>query len=148
MMLYVNGSDIARVVLGVLNDDRSAFLVDPVTFSASPEQFLATVDEFLSLHVDAGHGSPAYDVRASNLTGLVAVLGPGSATALRTSLTIVNTLAFAQSLPIFGVELDPDANDRAALVYLRGVSSMPMARPLYANSAKITVSTKDALGRR
>ena len=65
-----------------------------------------------------------------------------------TSLTIVNTLAFAQSLPIFGVELDPDANDRAALVYLRGVSSMPMARPLYANSAKITVSTKDALGRR
>lgn len=135
MMLYVNGSDIARLVLGVLNDDRSAFLVDPATFESSPEQFLAKVDEFLKSHSGA-------------LTGIVAVLGPGSATALRTSLTMVNAFAFAKSIPVFGVELAPGADDRSVLVSLHGASPVPMARPVYANPAKITVSTRDALGRR
>ncbi len=140
MMLYVNGSDIARLVLGVLSDDRSAFLVDPVAIESSPEQFLAKVDEFLSSYCRLP--------TASNLTGIVAVLGPGSATALRTSLIMVNALAFAKGIPVFGVELAPGADDRAALVSLYGTSSTPMVRPVYANPAKITVSGKDALGRR
>ena len=135
MTLYVNGSDIARLVLGVLNDDRSVFLVDPTPFTVSPEQFLATVDAFLLLHAGA-------------MTGVVAVLGPGSATALRTSVTMVNALAFAKGIPVYGVELAPGADDRAALVNLHGASPVPLARPVYANPAKITVSTKDALGRR
>ncbi len=135
MMLYVNGSDIARVVLGVLDDGASAFLVDPVVIDASPEQFLARVDEFLKSH-------------EGSMTGIVAVLGPGSATALRTSLTMVNALAFAKSIPTFGVELAPGADDRSFLVSLHGASPVPMARPVYTAPAKITVSTKDALGRR
>jgi len=161
MMLYINGSDIAQLVLGVLNDDRSAFLVDPVAIPSSPEQYLAHVDSFLknstlhprtqiqvhsyTLHPtpsNAGHGSPA------SLTGIIAVLGPGSATALRTSLTIVNALAFAKRIPVFGIELTPGADDRMVLVGLCDASSIPMARPVYANPARITVSTRDALGRR
>ncbi len=148
-MLYVNGSDIARLVLGVLNNDASAFLIDPVVIASSPEQFLANVDFFLKNYTL--HATPRRSRTAgtpSNLTGIVAVLGPGSATALRTSLTMVNALAFAQCIPVFGVELVLGADDRAVLVSLHGVSSMPMARPVYANPATITVSTKDALGRR
>jgi tRNA A37 threonylcarbamoyladenosine modification protein TsaB len=140
MMLYVNGSDIARLVLGVLNDDRSAFLVDPKVFDVSPEQFLSTVDTFL--------GSYTLPPTPHTLTGIVSVLGPGSATALRTSLTMVNTFAFAKSIPVFGVELARGADDRSVLVGLHDVPSIPMARPVYANPANITVSTKDALGRR
>lgn len=138
-MLYVNGSDIARLVLGVLNDDRSAFLVDPTVFNVSPEQFLFTVDAFLT---DVRLSTP------SNLTGLVSILGPGSATALRTSLTMANAFAFAKSIPVYGIELAPGADDRTALVALHSASPTPMARPVYANPAKITISEKDALGRR
>jgi tRNA A37 threonylcarbamoyladenosine modification protein TsaB len=140
MMLYVNGSDIARLTLGVLHDDRSVFLVEPVAFSVSPEQFLATVDTFLH--------SNCQMPTTSGLKGIVAVLGPGSATALRTSLTMVNALAFAKRLPVYGIELAPEADDRSALVHLHGALPVPVARPVYANPAKITVSVKDALGRR
>lgn len=140
MMLYVNGSDITRLMLGMLNDDRSAFLVDPVAIPSPPEQFLAHVDTFLENYT--------LNPTPSKLTGIVAVLGPGSATALRTSLTMVNAFAFAKSIPVFGVEIAPGADDRAVLVSLYDASPIPMARPVYANPAKITVSTKDALGRR
>ena len=143
MMLYVNGSDIGRLVLGVLNDDRSVFIVAPTTIESSPEQFLAKVDTFLLVHF------PTIDTRqSSSLTGIVTILGPGSATALRTSLTMVNAMAFAKHVPVFGVELAPGADDYATLVHLHGVGAIPMARPVYAYPAKITVSTKDALGRR
>lgn len=134
-MLYVNGSDITRLVLGVLNNDGSAFLVDPKVFSVSPEQFLATIDTFLRRH-------------SVTVTAIVAVLGPGSATALRTSLTIVNTFAFAKRVPIYGLECARDADDRTVLVGLHSASPVPMARPVYANPAMITARTKDALGRR
>ncbi len=137
MMLYVNGRDIAQVTLGLLNDERSVFVIGPVTVQASPEQFLAAIDTFLAMHAPA-----------SPLTGIVAVLGPGSATALRTSLTLVNTLVFARNIPIFGVELELNSDDRSVLVALRGKHAIPMARPTYAHEARITTSTKDALGRK
>jgi hypothetical protein len=134
MMLYVNGSDIARLVLGVLKNDRSAFVVDPAAIASSPETCLKNVDAFLASH-------------AEPLEGIVAVIGPGSATALRTSLTIVNTIGFTKGIPLYGVELVPGADDRAVLVDLHHAPVQPMLRPAYTNAAKITPSAKDALGR-
>lgn len=135
MMLYVNGSDIARLTLGMLSDDRSAFIVDPGMILSSPETCLKNIAAFVATHPEA------------SLTGIVAVIGPGSATALRTSLAIVNTLGFTKGLPLYGVELAPGADDRTILVDLHRASVLRMLRPAYTNAARITPSAKDALGR-
>ncbi|MEK9155335.1 MAG: hypothetical protein AAB839_01680 [Patescibacteria group bacterium] len=137
MMLFVNGSDIASLSLGIVTNDRAGFSIDPVQHLVRPEEYLAMIDAFCTEHAAA----------VQDLSGIVAVLGPGSATALRSSLSFVNTFAFARSLPIFGVTLEQAADDRAVLIGLRQVVSAEMVRPVYANAARITVSGKDALGR-
>lgn len=134
MMLYVNGGDIAKIGLGLLQDDRSAFVEAPEYVPASPEEFLRTIDAYLQKH-------------SAQINGIVVVRGPGSATALRTTLSIVNTFAFTRSLPIFGVSLPKDADDRMVLVELVRATPIPLARPMYAQPARITVSKKDALRR-
>lgn len=135
MMLYVRGTDIKRLTLAGLSDDRARFVVDPVVHDSAPEAYLSHAAAFLREHPD-------------QLTGIVAVLGPGSATALRTSLTMVNTLAFTMSLPCYGISLAPESDDREALVALCGADVIPMARPIYQNEARITPSAKDVLHRR
>lgn len=135
MMLYVNGSDIGHIVLGALSDDRSRFMVDPVSQPSSPETTLRMIDAFVAAHSEVLS------------TGIVAVIGPGSATALRTSLAIVNTLGFTKGIPLYGVELAPGADDRTVLVDLHHVPVHRMLRPAYTNAARITPSAKDALGR-
>ncbi|MFA6017882.1 MAG: hypothetical protein WCT28_00815 [Patescibacteria group bacterium] len=135
MMLYVNGSEIDSLVLGILNDERSIFLLQPFRFQLSPEEFLGKITQMIDM---PGSGQ---------ISGIVVVLGPGSATALRSTLAIVNAFAFARSIPIFGVSLEKDADDRTILVALRDAKSIPMARPIYAYAARITASNKDALRR-
>lgn len=138
MMLFLDGSDITRLTLGVVSDDRAAFVGEPMAFSVGPEAYLRTIDEFLRTQ----------SVDEKGLTGIVAVIGPGSATALRASLAFANTFAFTRSLPMYGVERAPSADLRALLLPLSStVHAVPMLRPVYANEARITVSAKDALRR-
>ena len=135
MMLYVRGTDIRQLTLAGLSDDRARFVIDPVHIESSPEAYLAHIAAFLCEHPE-------------RLTGIVAVLGPGSATALRTSLTIVNAFAFARSMPIYGISLSATSDDREALIALHHIDAIPMARPVYQHEARITPSVKDALHRR
>lgn len=138
MMLFVDGTDITRIALGLVATDRSHFVVEPSVVAARPEEYLATIDAFLAKH---GHDG------ASALTGIVAVRGPGSATALRTSLALVNTIAFARSIPIFAVTLDNALDRRAAIIGLADRAPASIVHPVYANDARITTSGKDVLGR-
>lgn len=135
MMLYLRGTDIHRLILGSIASDRSRFIVSPQTHDVSPEKWLGIIDEFLSSNLSA-------------CTGIVLVLGPGSATALRTSLVLANAIAFTRSLPMFGFELPLDADDRMALILLHEARSLPIARPIYSASAHITPQKKDTLHRR
>lgn len=137
MMLYVNGSDIAKLTIAAVADDRASFSVQPKTFAVRPEEFLFTIDAWLrEQHIDL-----------KSISDLAIVVGPGSATALRTSLAWANTFAFAQSIPMFGIELADGADDRAALIDLASMHSVPMLRPIYANAPTITATKKDALRR-
>lgn len=47
-----------------------------------------------------------YESSWSDLTGLVVYHGPGSFTGLRIGITVMNTIAYAQSIPIVGVSGD------------------------------------------
>lgn len=132
MMLYVNGQDIARLVLGLV--DGGAWRVGPTVFAVGPEAHLATVDAFVREHGD--------------FDGIVLVTGPGSATALRTSVSMVNALAYAMGRPLYPIEKAPDVDDATIVDRLADLKPVPMAVPVYAHGARITAPTKDALKRR
>lgn len=140
MMLYINGQDIARFVVGVA--DAETVLSLEVMEGARPEQFLASIDSFLREN----------DYAIEDMTRLVVVVGPGSATALRAVLSIVNTIAFVRGVDLVGVEKDPVQDDE---VFLRSILakeievhvSESFLHPVYAHEPRITVSKKDHLRR-
>ncbi len=136
-MLYVNGSDIARLTIGSIAGDRGSFAIAPKTHTVRPEEFLLTIDGWLR--------EQQIDLKSISALGMV--IGPGSATALRTSLAWANTFAFVRSIPMFGIELPAGSDDRAALIDLGSMQSVPMLRPVYANAPTITATKKDALRR-
>lgn len=104
MMVTIDGSDIRRLV------------VNGKVFDVEPEGYLAAIASVVS---------------PSDISGVTVVQGPGSATALRASLAIANTLAMTLGVPLY------DAS---------GVAH-PYLDPLYANDPRITTSTKDSLRR-
>ena len=136
-MLYVNGSDIQKFTIGAVADDRAWFSIPPKTFDVRPEEFLFTIDGWLREH----------QIDLKSISDLAVVIGPGSATALRTSLAWANIFAFTQSTAMYGIELAAGADDRAALIDLASMHSSPMLRPVYANAPTITATKKDALRR-
>ncbi len=137
MMLYVNGSDIERLTIGTIADDRAVFAIEPKTFAVRPEEFLLTIDAWLREH----------RIDLASISSLAMVIGPGSATALRTSLAWANTFAFTQSIPMYGIELAIGSDERVALIGLGSMAPVPMLRPVYANAPTITATKKDALRR-
>lgn len=136
MMVYVNGQDIARLVVGVIH--QGAWQVDPEVFATRPEEYLSRLEDFLRRH----------NLAKTELTGFVVVTGPGSATALRMSLALVNTLAFALGVPVIPVDRPAAVADIAILDQLSARSSRAFVLPTYEHDPKITTSTRDALKRK
>ncbi len=138
MILYVNGQDINELILGLVEKE-----VHLETFSVGPEKYLATLDAFLQTQ----------NIELDKLEGIAVVVGPGSATALRSSLSIVNTVHFAKKLPLYIIEKDPVAVDedivtKDMLSKLEPLGERSFAEPIYAHAPRITPSKKDALGRK
>lgn len=138
-VLYVNGQDISRLVLGLCegaNSSSWAFVQVPETVSSSPEIFLASMHEYLV----------AKGLTLDDIEGFLLVAGPGSATALRASHALINALSFARRVPVYSVVKEGAVADDA--VFSHGeVRSVRAAVPVYAHEARITQGTKDALRR-
>ena len=107
MILCINGTDIAKLTLALQDDAGQT--VREETFVTRPEDFLAHIVAFLG---------------AENVTAVTVACGPGSATALRASIVIAQTLAYAKGIPVLG-----------------------STEPIYAHEARITPSKKDNLRR-
>ncbi len=107
MILCINGTDIATLTLALQDDD--GVTVREETYTTRPEEYLAHIVAFIG---------------DDEVTGITVACGPGSATALRASIAIAQTLAYAKGIPIIG-----------------------STEPIYAHEARITPSKKDNLRR-
>lgn len=76
----------------------------------------------------------------SDVTGIGVFQGPGSYTGLRIGLTVMNTLAEAEGLPIVGTT-DEDWQ-QSALRRLRAGENDQIILPLYGGQANITAPRK------
>ncbi len=136
MIIYLNGQDIGSLSLGLVSPDIS---VEHIT--CSPEEYLKTLDEYLRAHA----------LTLDTIEAFVVVRGPGSPTALRSSLALVNTLAFAKGIKLYGIEKVKDEADEDALIRWRSQNvtstSEEIVTPLYDREVQITAPTRDALKR-
>ena len=93
-------------------------------------RLLAELENFLEAH----------ECTMSQLEGLLAFRGPGSFTGLRIGLTVINTLAYAQSIPVVG-ETGDDWREKA-VKRLRNGENDRIIMPLYGAEARITTPRK------
>jgi len=90
-MLFLGAQDIHEITIGVIEGDS---LVQLEIKSADPEQYLETVSKTLE----------TWSYNVDGVEAVVVVLGPGSATALRASVTIANAIGFARDIPVIGLQ--------------------------------------------
>jgi tRNA threonylcarbamoyladenosine biosynthesis protein TsaB len=76
----------------------------------------------------------------NDLTGLVAFQGPGSFTGLRIGITVLNTLSYADRLPIVGAT--GDNWQQEGLARIRNGESDDIVLPEYGAEANITTPRK------
>lgn len=141
MIIYVNGQDIHEIIFANLKGGTEE--VSAHKFEVGPEGFLKSFRDFLR---QVG-GS------LDELERIIAVIGPGSATALRSSLAVVNTLAYAKGIELIGIEKPKDEQDIDTIkkVIEQGFDKDDIKNvlmPKYEHKPRITVSTKDALRRK
>lgn len=94
------------------------------------KELLAHLEDFLKNH-ESGW---------SDLTGLVVFHGPGSFTGLRIGITVMNTIAYAQNIPIVGTSGDDWAEQGVKL--LAGEQGQEIVLPEYGADAHITKPRK------
>ncbi len=76
----------------------------------------------------------------TDISGIAAFRGPGSFTGLRIGLTVLNTIADAQQVPIVGA--DGETWQQAALDKLNKGLNEKIILPLYGSEAHITKARK------
>ncbi len=138
MRLYLNGQDIKELVLADIDDEKSLF-----THSGEPETFLAAIEDFLL----------ARKKSVKDIETIYLIIGPGSATSLRTIVTIANVLALTQNLELFGLLKVKDEQDIDSVRAIQEdtaefVQKGERLLPIYENTPQITKSTRDSLKRK
>lgn len=93
-------------------------------------ELLGHLEQFLAAH----------DTTFADLSGLLVFRGPGSFTGLRIGITVMNTLAFAQSIPIVGADGSDWLDD--GISQLQNEENDQVVMPEYGAEARITKPKK------
>lgn len=125
MELFISAQDIQRITFGLVQDQALFF---EKTFEAAPEQYLLSLDTFLS----------EQKLSSTDVSRIMIVNGPGSFTASRVSVTIANTLAFARSIPIVSFENPDRLSLTELLMQIGSREEQVFAVPAYDRPPNIT----------
>lgn len=130
MHLLLSPQDLSYAVFGLVEgvSSKASMASEVLRVETRPEgilQALLTYLEERHLHPD-------------NLDGIVVVTGPGSGTALRTGMAIINTIAFVYHLPLVAVS-NAEGKDIEHLLSVMDLSkTTDFAVPTYDREPRIT----------
>ena len=102
MQLFLSAQDINELTIGLI-DGQS--LVQEKKVESDPEMFLSEIDAALN----------QWQTSFADLEAAVVVLGPGSPTSLRVTVTIANTIGFVRQIPVIGLT-NPDQASASDLI--------------------------------
>jgi len=85
--------DINKAVLALIGADGEIIAKQEIKFSVGNIKLLKRISDFLKKQ----------KINFSDISGIITVAGPGSFTSIRTSLSIVNTWAAVESIPVVGL---------------------------------------------
>ncbi|NQV88800.1 MAG: hypothetical protein HQ488_00565 [Parcubacteria group bacterium] len=131
MYLVIASQDISNLTLALLDGGD---LVQSEDFFVPPEKHLVSIDE--TLH--------KWKMPINTLKGVIVVTGPGSFTASRVSVTLANSIAMTQDIPIWGIT-NPQNISVKDLVGSLDLSKTPQGTfvlPDYNKEPHITLSKK------
>lgn len=128
MRLCLQAQDLHWTMIAVL--DAKGKTMHMVRQESRPETLLNLLIDLLA----------AWGISWDNLTSIAVVRGPGSFTAIRTSLTLVNAIGFARNLPLGSCTVPIDASDAVALKKLASARTKPSSWivPAYGAPPRIT----------
>jgi hypothetical protein len=124
-ILYINGQDIAFLVLGIVKDGE--WVLRPEQIVATPETFLSVLDSWISQKLVLAKGF-----------SITAVNGPGSPTALRAIASILNALKSTRNVSLAIVQKDPSVPDVDICADVVAASEVPIFIPEYGRDPNIT----------
>lgn len=125
--LVIAAQDIRAIDAAMLTDGKITH-VDHA--DAQPEDYLHSLDAMLR----------KWGIKREVIDEIVVVAGPGSFTASRVATTIANALAFAQDIPVKGIE-NPKRlplSDLLASIDLKAVAESVFVAPVYDRPPHIT----------
>ena len=93
-----------------------------------------------TIHIKIEELLTANNLTWADITGLVVFKGPGSFTGLRIGITVANTIAYAQAVPIVGAEGDNWL--QKGLQQLQNSADNKIVLPEYGGSINITTPKK------
>jgi hypothetical protein len=131
MYLVIASQDISNLTLALLDKGD---LAQSEEFFVPPEKHLVSIDEALG----------KWKVSINTLKGVIVITGPGSFTASRVSVTLANSIAMTQKIPIWGIA-NPENKTIKNLVGDLDLSKMPdktFVLPDYNQEPHITLSKK------
>jgi len=128
MYLYFNAQDFNKLVLGFF--DKKIKLKK---FETEPNLFLQTITNFFDTN----------KVDFQKVKGIAIVTGPGSFTALRSILSIVNTILLVQKIKVIEIKNETDLDDeklfnQAVVKFKKGIGSTKFIRPHYNKEPNIS----------
>ncbi len=131
MYLVIASQDISNLTLALLDGED---LVQSEVFFVPPEKHLLSIDK--ALH--------NWKTSIASIKGVIVVTGPGSFTASRVSVTIANSIAMTQAIPIWGIT-NPENISVKDLVVGFDLDKVPngtFVLPDYNKEPHITLSKK------
>lgn len=129
MILLWNSAGM-RVTLQLITEDGTAQVYEWEAGRTLARDMLAYLRDRLA----------EYDATFADIDGIGAFRGPGSFTGLRIGLTVLNTLADANAIPIVGET--GDGWERRALARLKAGENDKLVMPEYGSEAHITKPRK------
>lgn len=133
MKLFIGGFDIKYLLIG----DADADEVKKI--ACEPDEYLKNIVSFLGDN----------DAELADISEIHALIGPGSATALRASLSVVNTLSYAMDIPMKGYSVPENWEESSIFGMIKASEAQtewPLV-PVYQHAPRITISHKDQLQR-
>ncbi len=131
MYLVISSQDIKNLTLA-LSDGKDLTVSEE--FFVPPERHLVSIDQALS----------KWKVAINGLKGVIVVTGPGSFTASRVSVTIANSIAMTQKIPVWGIENNNELPLKELIVDidLSKLPSKTFTLPAYNRGPNITLPKK------